>query len=90
MAVASVGESWMATGKGNAPPNVPASQILGRMEVLVVAVEPDESCLVMRRIKRNGNGLTLGERVDDLPNLCGGQFPHLFDGDARLDRSVGE
>ncbi len=88
VAVVSVGEAWMATGKGNAPPNVRASQIPGRSEVLVVAVESaDESRSVIRRIKRNGSGVTLGERVDGMPNLWGGQFRHLFDGDARLDKS---
>lgn len=91
VAVVSVGEAWMDTGKGSAPPNVPASQIPGRSEVLVVAVESaNESRSVMRRIKRNGNGVTLGERVDGMPNLWGGQFRHLFDRDARLDKSDGE
>lgn len=88
VAVVSIAEAWMATGKGNAPPNVPASQIPGRSEVLVVAVESaGESRSVMRRINRNGSGVSLGVRVDGLPNLWGGHFRHLFDGDANLDES---
>lgn len=44
----------------------------------------------MRRIKRNGNGVTLGERVGGMPNLWGGHSRHLFDGDARSNKVDGE
>lgn len=88
VAVVSIAEAWMATGKGNTPPTIPASQIPGRCEALVVAVESaDASRSVIRRIKRNGNGVTLGERVDSMPNPWAGHLRDFFAGDAGLDKS---